>query len=168
MITVTGKATFEDYLRAQRNHARKRDTAIIISLAAIAIFVAAVGRNYVFSAIVLVYLAIRPLYMRNRTKRSWERTPSAHQGEKSYGLDEAGFHVTDDEGNPSVTHWDKFLKWRESKHTFFLYLSPHMFLFFPKRMVLADDQERIRHLLMEKIEPAPGRVPSKATTDGSL
>jgi hypothetical protein len=166
MITVTGKATFDDYLRAQRDHSRKRDLTIIISLAVIAVFVVAVSRNYVFPAIVLGYLAIRPFYMRSRSKRFWDQTPSAHQGEKSYGLDETGFHATDDEGNPSVTHWDKFLKWRESEHTFFLYLSPHMFLFFPKRLVATEDCARIRQLLKEGIEPE--RVSSKAAADADL
>lgn len=154
MITITGHATFGDYLRAQRNHSRKRDAAIIIILAVIALLVATVSRNYVFPAIVLVYLAFRPLYVWSRCKRSWERTPSAHRGGKTYGFDETGFHTTDDEGHPSVTHWDKFLQWRESKHTFFLHLSPHLFLYFPKRMVSPTDQERLRDLLKERIKPA--------------
>jgi hypothetical protein len=155
MITITGGATFDDYLRALRKHSRKRDLTIIISLAVMAVIVGAVSRNYVFPAIAFGYIVIRPFYMRYRSRRFWEQTPSAHLVDKAYGLDEIGFHATDDEGLPSVTHWDKFLKWRESRHTFFLYLSPNLFLFFPKRLMAAEDQDRVRNLLREKIKPSP-------------
>ena len=154
MMDITGQASFNDYYRAQKNHALKRNLLITLCLAAIAIYVAVITGEYLFSGFIFIYLAIRPFYMKSRCKKTWEKTPSAHEGEKTYELDEEGFHLNDDANNPSVTHWDKFLKWRESKDTFFLYLSPHMFIFLPKRFIHPDDHDGIRNLLKTKIEPA--------------
>ena len=151
MITVTGTATLDDYLDAQRHHARARNLVVPGILAAAAAIVAALSREYAFAVAVCGYLAIRPLYLRGRLKRHWERTPSAHRGERTQGLDGKGFHSTDDDGNPTVVHWANFIKWRESKRTFFLYLGPHYFVYLPKRLVAPEDQERLRSLLRETI-----------------
>ena len=143
--------TFDDYVRAQRNHARKRNVTIVLLLAAFAVFVAVATWNYIFPVFVLTYLAVREFLMRARSKRLWQQTPALHQGQKTFGLDTSGFHGEDDEGHPTVVHWDKFLKYRESKDTFFLYLSPHMFLYLPKRLIAIEDQARIGQLLKENI-----------------
>jgi hypothetical protein len=50
-------------------------------------------------------------------------------------------------------HWDRFLKFRESKDTFFLFLAPNMFFFLPKRFISMRDQEGIRSLLQAKLNP---------------
>jgi hypothetical protein len=155
MIEITIQTNFEDYYKAQKNHSLKRSLLITLTLAAISIYIAAVTGEYLFSGLVFAYLAIRPFFMRTRIKRTWEKTPSAHKGSKNYGLDEIGFHSTDDAGNPSVAHWDKFLKWRESKDTFFLYLSPHMYFFLPKKFIQPENHEQVRIILKSKIEPEP-------------
>ena len=152
MITVTGEPDFTDYLRAQRFQGRRRHLLVVLILAALTALVMAVSRNYIFAGSVLLYLvALRPIYVRVRLKRMWQQTPSAHQGMKHFGFDEVGLHLKDDEGNPSVTHWDKFLKFKESKHTFFLHLSPLMYLYIPKRFMGPSDQDRVRKLLKKKI-----------------
>ncbi len=166
MITVTGQPTFDDYLRAQRHHGRSRALLIAGILGALAILVWLTSRSIIFPAFVVLYvILLRPLYMRVRLRRHWQQTPSAHQGQKTYGLGETGFRTEDDEGHPSVTHWDKFLKFRESKHTFFLYLSPNMYLFLPKRFIGPENQERIRQLLKESIEQPSARDTSKGADD---
>lgn len=153
MITVTGQATFDDYLRAQRYHSRQHGLTISLTMVVFAIFFAVSLRDYFLSGILLLYVAVRPIYMRWRWKRIWQQTPSAHGGPQTYQMDENGFHMPDSEVISTATHWDKFLKSKESKDAFFLYLSPHMFLFLPKRFIDDTDQEEIRQILSEKIQP---------------
>ena len=121
MITITGRPTFDDYVRVQRYHGRFRALLIAGILGAMAVLAWLTSRNLFFPGLVLLYVVVlRPLYTRVRLKRRWDQTPSAHRGDKTYGLDETGFHLEDDEGTPTVTHWDKFLKFRSSKHSFLL------------------------------------------------
>ncbi len=158
MITVTGQVTLDDYIRAQLNHSRKYNITFIVLFAIFAMLVALIGKDYIFPGFIFAYLAIRPFYMRARCKRFWKRTPSIQNGSQTWGFDDSGFHTEDDEGNPNITHWDKFIKWRESKDTLFLYLSPRLFVFLPKRFAGVEYQNQIKQLLMEKIKQTPGRI----------
>jgi hypothetical protein len=151
MIIIKGKEILDDYIKAQKFHARKRDFIFIISTIVIAILVAVGSGEYIFPGILLIYLIIRPSYMRTRYKRTWENTPSFHKSLEANGFDENGFYTEDDGGNLSVIHWDKFIKWRESKEIFLIYLSPHLFVFLPKRLVSPEEQNQIRELLKQKI-----------------
>ena len=155
MISVVLQPTFDDYLRAYRYHARSRTLLIVGLLAGLAALMWFVSRHLVFPVSIAVYvIVLRPIIHRFRLKRCWEKTPSAHCGQKTYGFDEVGVHWKDDEGNLSVTHWDKFLKFRESKHSFLLYFGPHLYMSIPKRFLSCEDQEEIRGLLKDKQPPA--------------
>ena len=119
MVTITGQREFADYLRAQRFHGRSRAILIATILGAMALFIWLTSRNVFFPAFAAIYvIALRPLLFRRGVKRQWQQTPSAHGQQKTCGLDETGFHTEDDEGNAVVTHWDRFLKFRESKDSF--------------------------------------------------
>ena len=150
MIDVAGEITFDDYVRAQRVHGRRQTVVVSVLLVAIA-GISVLFAPYAFGALLLVYLAVRPVVFRARCRRLWNQTPAVRQGEISYGLDERGLHMRDDEGRPAVTHWDKFLKFRESRDFFLLYLSPRLFVYLPKRLISAEDQEGVRRLLAEQI-----------------
>ncbi|NQT91230.1 MAG: YcxB family protein [Lentisphaerae bacterium] len=152
MITVIAQPEFEDYLRAQRHHGRARMLVVAGILGAMGFFVWLMSGNLLLPAFVALYLvALRPLYMHLRLKRQWRQTPSAHRGQRTCILDEIGFHSEDDEGTMTVTHWDKFLKFRSSRHSFFLYLSPNMYLYLPRRFMSSSDQEATQKLLTESI-----------------
>jgi hypothetical protein len=152
MITVEGQPTFDDYRRAQRFHGLVRTVIVSGVLVAMALFMWVVSQSIVFSSIVVLYVFVmRPFFVRYRLKRQWQQTPSFHQGQRTYGLDEAGFHSRDDEGRPTLLHWSRFLKFRESKDTFLLYLAPNMYLFLPKRFISPQDQDGIRSLLKAKL-----------------
>lgn len=152
MITVTGQLTFADFQRARRTHRWRYDLTFALVLLAMAALLVLVAQDYIFPTVLVVYVVVvRPLWLRSRWKAIWRRTPSFHQGRLTYCLDETGFHSEDDEGRPSVIHWDKFIKFKESIHTFLLYLGPHLYVFLPKRWIGPDDQEAIRVLAMERI-----------------
>ena len=151
MIMIKGQEILDDYVKAQKFHARKRDFIFITSILAISILLAVGSGEYIVPGILLLYLIIRPFYMRIRYTRTWEKTPSFHKSLETYGFDDNGFHTEDDGGNLSVIHWDKFIKWRESKDLFLIYLSPYMFVFLPKRLVNIEEQNQIRELLKLKI-----------------
>jgi len=150
-ITTSWEPTFDDYFRAWRYHTRIRTVIIIAVLVFAALVVWFATRNLIVPAIVALYIAVRPLYMRFRLKRFWERTPSVNRESITFELDEKGFHSRDDEGRPCVTHWDKFMKYRESKGYFLLYFSPVLYLSLPKRVMTPEDQEAIRALLTKNI-----------------
>jgi len=152
MITVTAEPTFEDYLRAQRYHGRTRMLVVAGILGAAAFLVWLMSGNLLLPGFVALYLvALRPLYMHLRLRRQWRQTPSAHRGQRTCILDETGFHSEDDEGTMTVMHWDKFLKFRSSRHLFSLYLSPNMYLYLPKRFMSSSDQEATEKLLEKSI-----------------
>ncbi len=152
MITITGQPGLKDYLRARRCHALRRTLAIVSLLVIAAVVLALITGDYLVPGLIVVYaLVLRPIYMRTYLRRNWQQTPSAHRGEKTYSMNAAGFHAEDDEGNPVVTHWDQFIKFRESRDTFLLYLSPGRYLFLPKRFIDPSQQAEIRQLLKERI-----------------
>lgn len=157
MITVTGQLTFDDYIVAMKYHLLKRNLFFIFLFIGAA-FVTTVNREYFVSGVFFVYLAIRPFYFRSHYKRIWEQTPSFDKLSETYGFDEDGFHTKDDNENLSILHWDNFIKWKEAKNTILIYLAPHQFIFLPKRFVRADEQNRIKELLKQKIEQTPGKV----------
>lgn len=152
MIRVVVQPTFDDYLRAQRYHARSRTLLIAGLLGGMAALMWLASRHLIFPVAVALYvIVLRPIIHRFRLKRCWEQTPSAHSGQKTYGFDVIGLHWEDDEGNLSVTHWDKFLKFRESNHSFLLYFGPNLYMSLPKRFLSCEDRDAIRGLLRENI-----------------
>ncbi|MFH1037206.1 MAG: YcxB family protein [PVC group bacterium] len=162
MITVTGQSGFKDYLQAERYHSRRRTLAIVSILVIMAVIISLVTRAYLVPGLVIIYaVVLRPIYLRTHLRRHWEQTPSAHRGEKTYSLNVAGFHAEDDEGNPVVTHWDTFSGFRESRHTFLLYLSPAAYFFLPKRFIEPSAQDAIRQLLEERIPRRRGCPPRR-------
>ncbi len=166
MITVTGQRTFKDYLRAQLYHGRSRALLIAGILGTMALLLWLTSRNVLVPAFVALYvIMLRPVYMRVRLKRVWDQTPSSHRGEITNRLDETGFHSKDDEGNPTVTHWDNFSKFRSSKHSFLLYLSPNLYLFLPKRFMSPAEQQERHRLLTERIEQPSRGDSSKGAND---
>ena len=160
MITVTGEATFDDYRPAQRNNTWKQELLIACVLLSAGAFVAYLEKHYIiFLIIVIVYLlGARPLYWQFRLKRNWNKISSTYSGQRRYGFDEAGFHMTDDVGKSTVSPWDQFLKFRESKDTFFLHVNPSWYIFLPKRLINESDQDKIRELLQSRIGQKSGRI----------
>lgn len=152
MIKISGQPTFDDYLKAQRFHGRSRAWTIGAILLGFAVIVLISNHSWVFPTCMVAYVfVLRPIFIHLRLKSHWRQTPSACGKEQSYDLDESGVHAEDDDGNPVVSHWDKFLKFKESKDSFLLYASPRLYLFFPKRFMNSDDQEATRRLLAEKL-----------------
>jgi hypothetical protein len=159
-ITIAWDPTFDDYLRAQTFHARVSRTILSLVLIALAIFLWAISRRVIVPSLIVLYvIAVQPLLIRLRLRRYWRLTPALHKGQRFHALDESGLHSRDDDGRPTVLHWNRFLKFRESKDTFFLYLAPNMFVFLPKRFIGLRDQDGIRSLLAARLTPgvAAGR-----------
>ncbi len=153
-ITIAWDPTFDDYLRAQTFHARVARIILSSVLIAMAILLWAISRRAIVPSLIVLYvIAVQPLLIRFRLKRFWRLTPALHKGQRFHELDDSGLHSRDDDGRPTVLHWNRFLKFRESKDTFFLYLAPNMFVFLPKRFISLRDQDGIRSLLTAKLDP---------------
>ncbi len=155
MITITVQPTFGDFYQAARYHARMRDLKIVLVLAVLTV-AAMMWHRYLFVGLALVYLVLRPLHMRARCRQVWEQTPSAHRGPTTYRLDEIGLHEQG-AGHTALTRWDNFLEFRESKDAFLLYLSPHLYVFLPKRFIEPPQQEAIRELLSKHEKAQDGK-----------
>jgi hypothetical protein len=88
-----------------------------------------------FGTILILYvLVISPIQFRYRVKRNWSRYPALHKKQR-LSFDHTGVTSVDDVGNPALTKWNKFIKWRETKLTFMLFLSPHLWTVVPKRLL---------------------------------
>ena len=69
-------------------------------------------------------------------------------------LDNVGLASADDLGNVAVSQWERFSKWKESKDIFLLYMSPHLWLTLPKRLLQPGDAEIARRLLTAHVTAA--------------
>ncbi|HEY4146086.1 YcxB family protein [Pinirhizobacter sp.] len=63
----------------------------------------------------------------------------------------AGVAARTEQGN-SVKPWSDYLKWKEGKSVFLLYLSDHMFQIVPKRFFAAhEDIDAFRNVIRQSI-----------------
>jgi hypothetical protein len=62
-------------------------------------------------------------------------------------------HGTDENGQRLTTSWQQFHRVHESPNLFLLYLSPRVFLCFPKHALSDREQGSFRRLLREHVGP---------------
>jgi YcxB-like protein len=109
------------------------------------------GTFLALGGILLAYsLIVSPIQFRYRVKRNWDRYPRIRK-DFDITVSPAGVDVLDDRENPSHSAWDNFLRFRESKSLFLLFLSPLLPLCLPKRLIAAGDIEGLRELLSSAI-----------------
>ena len=98
---------------------------------------------------------LSPIQFRYRVKRNWDRYPKIKKDFDIKILPD-GLQIMDDKGNPSHTSWGSFLRFRESKSLFLLYLSPLLPLCLPKRLVAEAEIDGLRAIISTSIEQQPG------------
>jgi hypothetical protein len=143
-MELKGKIAFEDLMAAQWLHLRPRRTMaaagiLILGLAIFATVDMFLSRRQALTdpmlwALpgILVYLVffIFVLFPR-KIRRSYSQRKD-FQHEISMLVTSDGLETRTEQGH-GMKPWDDFLKWKEGKNIFLLYISDHMFHMVPKR-----------------------------------
>ena len=145
---------FDDYYDAKRFSERKRRRNLFGTLCLLGVGISILRGDIYFLLLVIVYmLIIRPLIFNKRLKKNWQSSPIYNQTEIYYMFDDMGMHGKDDEGRLTTIHWNKFVKYSESKRSFLVYITEYLYYIIPKNRIKEDYVEKLRELLQEKITP---------------
>lgn len=159
---LKGTLTFEEYLECHKILAAKRRISlrgVVILGGALFLLLGVLGRGeesgstrVILGAIFLFYGAVlSPILFRFRVKRNWNQYPRIRD-EFDITIQLDGVQSIDDKGNPTHTAWDSFIRFRESKSLFLLYLSPFLPICLPKRLVMEEELDGLRTVLESSIE----------------
>jgi hypothetical protein len=166
--------TAEDYLSANRLHllSRWRYVAVILVACVVVIGVfpnvharmsvsellSASGNELAIFAVILAvaYLAVNFVTLPRTTRGIFDRQKSL-QRPYEMSWDDSGMTAVGENGTNSAP-WSDFLKWREHKRVFVIYMSDAMFWMVPKRCFADSAQaEAFGRLLRENIAPRLGQ-----------
>lgn len=160
MIKVRGVYEPSDYVRAQYLHIRPRPLYKVLGTIVFALFLWAAwlsvtsddfGTFDVFFLLFIVALILNfTVYIPWNTRRVY-RQQKALQRELSFGFDDAGVSISNENGQ-SMTPWSDYLKWKQNDQIILLYLSDCMYHMLPRRM-FADSAgfESLEELLARNI-----------------
>jgi YcxB-like protein len=159
--------TFEDYLNAQRLHARKNwwlclnyfaaryvlpVLGVLLILLGFLIFGHAVPSMLSTINFGLgVFFVLYPWYYRARLKRCYLRTRTG-KGETSVELGDETIRVMAENVSSDI-NWKAVQSCREDKNVFLLYLAPAKFIVLPKREFSPDKIVEARSLLTQRAQP---------------
>jgi hypothetical protein len=107
---------------------------------------------WVFAAVWVVIVRVVPARVASRVFREQSR----QQVEQTTEFSESGIRTQSADGTESAIGWSQVLKWSEGERVFLLYLTPRLFVVFPKR-VMGERVEELRELLKEKVGGERGR-----------
>lgn len=160
--------SFEDYLSAQRLHARRNwwlamnlflARFVVPVLGICLILIAALDfRVHVtgtLSAACLglgIFLTLYPWYYAARLKRCYRRTRTGSE-EQLVEIGEESIHMQAEAGTSDLV-WKAVGFFREDKNVFLLYLAPAKFILLPKRVLAPEQIVQLRSLAAAKC-PAP-------------
>ena len=99
----------------------------------------------VFAAVWLVMVRVVPARVASRVFREQSKA----QVEQVTELSDSGIRTQSADGTESAIGWSQVLKWSEGEAVFLLYLTPRLFVVFPKR-VMGERVAELRELLKRK------------------
>ena len=155
----------EDLMAAHWVHVRPRRSLAVVGILLLGLVVFAMadsffGRrqswtdpmNWILPGI-LAYLAFNVfVWVPRRVRRSYSQRKDLHH-DISMVVTSAGIASRSEQGN-SMKPWSDYLKWKEGKSVFLLYLSDQMFQMVPKRFFAAqEDIDAFRSVVRQSIGP---------------
>jgi hypothetical protein len=153
---IEGKLQFDEYFDTHKKAAQVRRSILrtVMVLLGLSIIVLYLRESVTFTlasslqltvgiTLIVYGLVISPLQFRYRVQRNWNRFPAAHR-QCRFSFDTSGMTSFDDFGNKSVTKWNYFIKLRESKSSFMLFMSPLLWIVVPKRLLGFERVEEFR------------------------
>ena len=102
---------------------------------------------WVFAAVWVVIVRVVPARVASRVFRE----QSAAQVEQVTEFSESGIRTQSADGTESAIRWSQVLKWSEGEGVFLLYLTPRLFVVFPKRVMGAAELKVCRELMTKNI-----------------
>jgi len=162
-MELRGRVAVEDLMAAQWVHVRPRRSLAVLGilLLALAIFVMAtsfVGHRqsltdptaWILPGI-LAYLAFTAfVWVPRKVRRSYSQRKDL-QHEITLNVTHTGVEARTDQGY-SVKPWSDYLRWKEGKSVFLLYLSDHLFQIVPKRFFATrEDIDAFRSVISQSI-----------------
>jgi hypothetical protein len=153
-LRINCQPEFADYLEAQRFHDRTRRILVSLSLLLIGAWYRFQGGGWWGLGLVVAYVLVgRPYVTRASVWRDWTKAGADQHGGGVFEFDEEGMHALDDAGQRTTTRWARFRKAHESPGLFLVYLSPRVYVYFPKRSLRTPEQNELRKLLREHVGP---------------
>jgi hypothetical protein len=162
-MELKGRIAVEDLMAAQWVHVRpKRSLAVVgILLLGVAVFAMADSflghrqsltdpKTWILPG-VLAYLAfIAFIWIPRKVRRSYFQRKDLHH-DISMVVTNDGIASRSEQGY-SMKPWSDYLKWKEGKSVFLLYLSDHMFQMIPKRFfAVHKDVDAFRSMVRQSI-----------------
>ena len=153
-LQIACKPEFADYLEAQLFHDRRRRLLVSVALLLLGAAFALLGHGWWWLVLMAAYaLVVRPLVVRKSVRRAWERSGAGARAGGIVEFDDGGMHMLDESGGRDTTPWSCFRRLHESPGLFLVYLSPRVYLYFPKRTLRTPEQNELRKILREHIGP---------------
>jgi hypothetical protein len=100
---------------------------------------------WVFAAVWVVIVRVVPARVASRVFREQSR----QQVEQTTEFSESGIRTQSADGTESAIGWSQVLKWSEGEGVFLLYLTPRLFVVFPKRAI-GERVGELRELLRNR------------------
>jgi hypothetical protein len=167
-INLRYKLTFEDYLSAQRLHAKRGIWPRVVSIIAnwlyplLGIFFFAIAfqewrdRDATGSVVSSVFVGVLLIgcrfYVRWKYRRCYQRTRIG-SGDTSMLFREDNFLTEEQDCGKSECSWNAVKSWREDAKVVLIYLAPARFIAIPKRAVSDSQLNDLRELLRRKVVP---------------
>lgn len=107
------------------------------------------GAAMVFCAVVVL-----PGLVALLARRDWARSPRIKK-QFSTTVGREGVTSLDDRGHPSHLDWGNFIRFRESKSLFLLFLAPRFAMCLPKRLLPESEHGDFRMLVASAINAIP-------------
>jgi YcxB-like protein len=166
-ITLRFTLTFQDFLNAQRLHAkanwwRRLNYYAIFMLPVLGVFVILTGNwrtpvnwpSATFTMAIGLFCVLFPLYHRFRIKRCYRRTRTG-SGDHSFEFGQEKIRV-EAENMSSEFNWKAVQKYRENKSVITLYIAPAKFIIVPKRVLTTEQQHELHSLLASQVTGKSG------------
>ncbi|WP_445145238.1 YcxB family protein [Dyella sp. Tek66A03] len=162
-MELRGRIAVEDLMAAQWVHVRPRRSLAVIGILLLGLVVFAMATSFLVRRQsltdpttwilpgILAYLAFTAfVWVPRKVRRSYSQRKD-FQHEISMMVTSAGVAARTEQGN-SVKPWSDYLKWKEGKSVFLLYLSDQLFQIVPKRFFAThEDIDAFRNIIRQSI-----------------
>ena len=165
-MELKGRIAVEDLMTAQWVHVRPRRSFAVVGILLLGLAVFFVAKSFVehrqsltdpmswIFPVFLVYVAfITFIWVPRKVRRTYAQRKDLHH-DISMVVTNSGIASQTERGN-STKPWSDYLKWKEDKNIFLLYLSDQMFQMVPKRFFATHEdidafRSMVRHSIADK------------------
>ena len=153
-VRFTGEYVFEDFLDSHQTAAAKRRLVIRVIIGIVGMLML-VQESWWERGLGLAALGyaffISGLIFRRLVKLQWAAFPPARKRAAGMRFGREGVESADDEGKPSLVPWERFTRWSEGPRVILLFMSPHLWLMVPKRLLHEKQLRDLREMLTERL-----------------